>query len=85
MQSHLKALLACLIFSQTLWAYEISEDSVQLKEIVVTGTKFETSRELVPLSVSQINETEIKRSGHYNALSIVGTYVPGVFITERNI
>ena len=83
MRLHLKILLACLFLPQALWASEISKDSVQLKEIIVTGTKFETSRDLIPLSVSQINETEIKRSGHYNALSIVGT-CSGI-ITERNI
>ncbi len=85
MKSNINIFLACLFLSQTLWAAELSKDSVQLEELVVTGSKFETSKNLIPLSVSQINETEIKRSGHYNALSTISTFVPGVFITERNI
>lgn len=60
-------------------------DSIMLDELVVTGSKFETSRKLVPLSVSQISTKDIEQSGQYNVLSTISSYVPGVFITERNI
>lgn len=66
-------------------ARDAVKDSVQLEDVVVTGSKFETSRKLVPLSVSQISAENIKQSGHYNVLSTLSNYVPGVFITERNI
>ncbi len=67
------------------FAQEVIKDSVQLEDVVVTGSKFETSRKLIPLSVSQISAENIKQSGHYNVLSTLNAYVPGVFITERNI
>lgn len=76
-------MLACI--SLYSYAQESVKDSVQLEDVVVTGSKFETSRKLVPLSVSQISAEDIKQSGHYNVLSTLSTYVPGVFITERNI
>lgn len=60
-------------------------DTIILDELVVTGSKFETSRKLVPLSVSQISIKDIEQSGQYNVLSTISSYVPGVFITERNI
>ncbi|MDO9635106.1 MAG: TonB-dependent receptor [Paludibacter sp.] len=76
-------LLSCVSFNA--YSKETFKDSVQLEDVVVTGSKFETSRKLVPLSVSQISAENIKQSGQYNVLTTLSTYVPGVFITERNI
>lgn len=76
-----------LLLCSALHGYprEIVKDSVQLEDVVITGSKFETSRKLVPLSVSRVHADNIKQSGHYNVLSSLSTYVPGIFITERNI
>lgn len=76
-------ILLCLCIHMN--ALDIVKDSVQLEDVVVTGSKFETSRKLIPLSVSQISAENIKQSGHYNVISTLSAYVPGVFITERNI
>ena len=61
------------------------KDSVLLEDVVVTGSKFETSRKVVPLSVSQIGSEQIRRSGQHNVLTTLSAHVPGVFITERNV
>ncbi|MEA4937151.1 MAG: TonB-dependent receptor [Paludibacter sp.] len=74
-----------LLFFQFLSAHNNLRDSVHLDEIVVTGAKFETSRKLIPLSVSQISTQNIEQSGRYNVLQTLSAYVPGIFITERNI
>lgn len=74
------ALAAMLSFAQ-----QNVKDSVLLEDIVVTGSKNETSRKVVPLSVSQISSEQIRRSGHYNVLTTLSAHVPGVFITERNV
>ena len=81
------------ILSQTFLAFFVfpllsqsaAKDSIQLKEVVVTGSKVETSRKLVPMSVSQITRTNIENSGPLNILTTLNTYVPGIFVTERNI
>jgi len=78
-------ILSGLFFLQSILAENGPKDSVQLEELVVTGAKFETSRKMIPFSVSQISAQNIKQSGHYNVLSTLSAYVPGVFITERNI
>lgn len=78
-------LLLCFFFAANTFSQDQLKDSVRLEELVVTGSKFETSRKLVPFSVSQISSDNIRQSGHYNVLSTLSTYVPGVFITERNI
>jgi len=78
-------ILSGLFCVQLIFAENGLKDSVQLEELVVTGAKFETSRKLIPFSVSQISAQNIQQSGHYNVLQTLSAYVPGIFITERNI
>jgi len=68
------------VFSQ-----KVVKDSIQLEELVVTGSKKEVSRKIIPLSVSQITQKDIENSGQMNILPALNTYAPGIFVTERNI
>ena len=61
------------------------KDSVDLNEVVVTGSKIEISRKLVPLSVSQISKQDIESTGQMNILPALNSFVPGIFVTERNV
>jgi len=67
------------------FAQELIKDSVRLDEVVVTGSKVEISRKVIPLSVSQISKQEIESTGQINILPALNTFVPGIFVTERNI
>jgi iron complex outermembrane receptor protein len=58
---------------------------IDLKEFVVTGSKIETSRKLVPLTVTQITKQDIETSGQINILPTLNLVAPGIFVTERNI
>ncbi|MDX9920498.1 MAG: TonB-dependent receptor [Paludibacter sp.] len=60
-------------------------DSIRLSEVVVTGSKTEISRKLVPLSVSQISRSDIENSGQINVLTTLSGFVPGFFVTERSL
>ena len=62
-----------------------AKDSIGLDEVVVTGSKVEISRKLVPLSVSQISKQDIESTGQMNILPALNSFVPGIFVTERNI
>ncbi|MEI8086515.1 MAG: TonB-dependent receptor [Paludibacter sp.] len=73
-------LIANISFSQT-----ILKDSIHLEEVVVTGSKIGISRKIVPMSVSLISKKDIENSGQMNILPALNTYVPGIFVTERNI
>ena len=72
-------LIANVVFSAT------TKDSLHLEEVVVTGSKIGISRKLIPLSVSQISKQDIENSGQMNILPALNTFVPGIFVTERNI
>ncbi len=78
----LMTLLVCINF---ISAQKVINDSINLNEIVVTGSKSVISRKLVPLSVSQISKNEIENTGQINILPTLNSYVPGIFVTERSI
>lgn len=63
----------------------IINDSIRLSEVVVTGSKTEVSRKLVPLSVTQISNKDIENSGQINVLTALNSFVPGYFVTERSL
>ncbi len=68
-----------------LFSQEPVADSAFIDEVVVTGSKVEVARKLVPVSVSQISAREIENTGEINILPSLSAYAPGVFISERNI
>ncbi len=74
-----------LFFSGFLFSQTSYNDSIKLNEVIVTGSKTEISRKIVPLSVSQISKTNIENSGQMNILTALNQFAPGIFVTERNI
>jgi outer membrane cobalamin receptor len=67
------------------FAQQVQQDTLSIDEIIVTGSKMETSRKIVPISVSQVSRTNIENSGQINILPALNYFVPGIFVTERNI
>ncbi len=61
------------------------KDTVKIDEVIVTGSKIEVSRKLVPISVSQISKQNIEHTGEINILPSINYYAPSVFVTKRNI
>lgn len=82
-----KLLLSITFFflSLTLFSQQLINDSVRLSELVVTGSKTEISRKLMPLSVSQISSSELEYNGQVNVLNSMNSFVPGFFVTERSL
>ncbi len=78
-------LLMLSFFSQFGFTQSNFSDSVRLSEIVVTGSKTEISRKIIPLSVTQITNQNIQNSGQMNILTSLNQFSPGIFVTERNM
>lgn len=68
-----------------IFSKEKTNDSINLSEVVVTGSKTEIARRLVPLSVSQVTSKDIENSGQINVLPALNSFVPGFFVTERSV
>jgi len=68
------------IFAQTL-----SNDTIDIEEVVVTGNRIEVAKTNVPLSVSTINKQEIEKMNETNILPMISKKTPGIFVTERGV
>jgi iron complex outermembrane receptor protein len=53
--------------------------------VVVTGSRTQTNRSNVPVTISVIGREEIEESGESSVLSVLSGRVPGLFITERGV
>lgn len=81
----IKSLFLSLLAAIQLHAQQSLSDTIEIEEVVVTGTKIEVARKNVPLTVSVITHEEIEQSGESALLPVISQQVPGVFISERGI
>jgi iron complex outermembrane receptor protein len=72
-------LLSLNILSQT-----DSLKTYTLDPIVVTGTRIETLRKHIPLTISVISNDDIKNANEPQVFSLIAARVPGLFVTERS-
>lgn len=60
-------------------------DTIQIEEVLVTGTPVKVSRNNVPMAVSVVNRAQIEESDESAILPILNGKVPGLFVTERGV
>jgi len=65
--------------------FSLSKDTIQIKEVVVTGTPVKVNRNNVPMAVSVVNRAEIEQSDESALLPVLNGKVPGLFVTERGV
>jgi len=63
----------------------ILQDTVNLDEVVVTGTAVKVNRSNVPMAVSVVGTTQLNQSIETALLPALNGRVPGLFVTERGI
>lgn len=59
--------------------------SIDLDEVVVTGTKTAVNRSNVPLTVSVVTNEKIENSSESALLPVLSGQIPGLFVTQRGI
>lgn len=77
------AIIANPGFSQK--AKSILKDTINIDEVVITGSKTSVNRNNVPLTVSVISKEKIENSSESALLPVLTEQVPGLFVTERGI
>ena len=82
----LATIFGVLFFSNTnaQLSFNLS-DTIQIEEVVVTGTPTKVNRNNVPMSVSVVNRSTIEESDESALLPILNGRVPGLFVTERGV
>jgi len=63
----------------------ILKDTIDIDEVVITGSKTSVNRNNVPLTVSVISKEKIENSSESALLPVLAAQVPGLFVTERGI
>ena len=57
----------------------------RMDELVVTGSNQSIRKDLIPYTVSVVNELELQSATQPQLLSIISGKVPSLFVSERNI
>lgn len=65
--------------------HSILKDTINLDEVVVTGTTTKVNRRNVPMAVSIVGQRQIAESTETAILPVLNGRVPGLFVTERGI
>jgi outer membrane cobalamin receptor len=73
------SILVFNLFSQSL------SDTLDLEEVVVTGSRIEISRKNMPVNVSVINSSQINAIQESAVLPLISRRIPGVFVNERGV
>ncbi len=63
----------------------VTEDTIKIDEVVVTGSQVKVNRNNIPMAVSVINRSQIEESDESAILPILNGRVPGLFVTERGV
>ncbi|NSW95632.1 MAG: TonB-dependent receptor, partial [Bacteroidales bacterium] len=89
MKCRFSALITALTLMVPLSSQEVLKsilhDTINLDEVVVTGTTVKVSRQNVPMAVSVVANRQIAESIETALLPVLNGRVPGLFITERGI
>lgn len=71
------------VFSQK--STNVLKDTVNMDEVVITGTRTSVNRNNVSMTVSTVSKERIENSSESALLSVLSKQVPGLFVTERGI
>lgn len=79
--------LFAILISAPLWAAETPDSvrTVDLPEVVATGTRSEADPRLLPMTVSVISQAQLEERHDINILPTLTAEVPGIFITQRGV
>lgn len=81
-----KLFLFILIVSPALLSAQLSlKDTIEIEEVVVTGTPVKVNKNNVPMAVSVVNRAQIEETDESALLPVLNGKVPGLFVTERGV
>ena len=90
MKKTISTIASVLLFAQLTYAIDnnpisIPRDSIQLGDVIVTGTRPAVNINNLPMSVSIVGSKQIESRFEQSLLPIITEEVPGLFITSRSI
>ncbi len=64
---------------------DILKDTININEVVVTGTTTRVNKNIIPMAISVISRSQIAESNESSLLPVLSGRVPGLFVTERGV
>ncbi len=74
-----------ILFPLTLFCQSITTDTIEIDEVVVTGSKVEVARKNIPMTVSVMTKEQLEESTESALLPALSEQIPGLFVTERGV
>jgi outer membrane cobalamin receptor len=87
-KSVLLFVIAAVIFTKPGFSQQeesLLKDTINIEEVVITGSRTSVNRNNVPFTVSVVPEEKIESSSESALLPVLSEQVPGLFVTERGI
>lgn len=72
-------------FIHSIQAQHVLNDSIKLDEVIVTGTMPEVNIRNLPMSITVVNNQQLKNRYETSILPTLTEEVPGLFITNRGV
>ncbi len=69
----------------TIKAQESVNDTIQIEEVVVTGSQVKINKNNSPFAITVVNSEQIEETDESALLSVLSGRVPGLFVTERGV
>jgi len=66
-------------------AGQILKDTININEVVVTGTTTKVNKNIIPMAISVVSRLQIAESNESALLPVLSGRVPGLFVTERGV
>jgi len=63
----------------------VLQDTINLEEVVITGTILRVNKRNVPMAVTVVNNIQLSESVESALLPVLNGRVPGLFVTERGV
>lgn len=63
----------------------LTNESINLSEVIVTGTRIPVPRDVIPVPITVIHRNTIEQSGEIALLPVLMQQVPGLFVTSRGM
>ncbi len=83
------AIITVIVLNLHAFAQEairsILQDTINLDEVVITGTAVKVNKRNIPMAVSVVNNLQITESNESSLLPVLNGRVPGLFVTERGV
>lgn len=64
---------------------QLLKDTININEVVVTGTITRVNKNIIPMAISVVNRLQIAESDESALLPVLSGRVPGLFVTERGV